>query len=435
MLNVSNLPTSSGVYLFKNGEGNILYVGKALNVRVRVTSHFQKNVAAEKERLLGQYTKKVEVIPVTSELEALLLEAHLIKTNQPPFNTRAKDDKHPLYIKITRSDEYPRVFTVRREEEKGAVYFGPFPSSATVKQVLRFLRSIFPFDTQKTIGGQACFWAHIGLCNPCPSTIKKLPEKEGKLLKRVYRKNIQRLVAVLSRRTKWVKRSLLAEMREQSKKENFEEAAKIRDQIARLDYVTKEYRSVSSFLENPNLITDVYQNEVRNLTHFLASRVKYKKRLFTRIECYDASHTAMVYPTVGMVTFVNGEPEKKYYRKFRIYGKVIDDLSFLEEALRRRFAHKEWRVPDLVVIDGGKTQVGRARKVLKELRIRIPVVGLVKPLDNLVIPHKDGFQVLRVKDKLALSLLQRLRDEAHRFARAYHRTLRSRTLIPPKVSS
>ncbi len=405
-------------------------MGKALNVRARVTSHFQKNTAEEKERLLGQYTKKVEVIPVTSELEALLLEAYLIKTNQPPFNTRAKDDKHPLYIKITRSDEYPRVFTVRREEEKGAVYFGPFPKSATVKQVLRFLRSIFPFDTQKTIGKRPCFWAHIGLCNPCPSYIEKLPSKEKLKSKAHYRRNIRMLVSVLLRKTAKVKQDLTREMKKLGNEERFEEAAQVRDQLTRLEYITREYRSVSSFLENPNLAADIHKNESHTLSELLASHLKGVKLNLNRIECFDASHTATINPTVGMATFVDGEPDKNFYRKFRIRGKVIDDLSFLEEALRRRFHHKEWGLPDLVVIDGGKTQTKRARRVMRELQVRVPIVGLVKPFDNLVIPHKDGFQVLRVKDRAALFLLQRLRDEAHRFAGAYHRTLRSRALIP-----
>lgn len=208
---------------------------------------------------------------------------------------------------------------------------------------------------------------------------------------------------------------------------NYEEAAKIRNQITKLDYITTEYHSVSSFLENPNLITDIRGQEMQALHEILTTHYKLPTTI-RRIECFDASHTGMVNPTVGMVTFIDGEPDKNLYRKFRIKGKVIDDLSFLEEALKRRFTHPEWGKPDLLIIDGGKLQVGRAREVLKELNIWIPVVGIVKPFDDLVIPHKDGFLIKRTQGP-SRALIQRLRDEAHRFAKAYHTKLRAKRVL------
>lgn len=315
---------------------------------------------------------------------------------------------------------------VRKQDTKDSMYFGPFPSTKTVKDILQLLRQIFPFDTQNRIGKRLCFWSHIGLCNPCPSAIEKLNDSEKKFQKTKYKKNIRNLIAVLSRKTDRVKNQLNKEMKIYSKLLRFEDAAKIRDQLAKLDYITREYTNISSFLENPNLIRDLHEEESEELTDILSKCFKNLKKI-SRIECFDASHTAMSSPTVGMITFVNGESDKNYYRRFKIKKQgSIDDLAFLEEALTRRFSHKEWGKPDLLVIDGGKTQLRRALAVLKKFKINQPTIGIVKPYDNIVIPHKGGFLIVIVKNQHALHLLQRVRDEAHRFAKKYHQALRSK---------
>lgn len=426
-MQLPKLPESAGVYLFQDKKGKVLYVGKSINVKQRVASYFNKSIIGDKTAALVSATANIDYTQVTSELEALLLEAYLIKKYQPFFNARSKDDKHPLYIKITLGDKYPRVFSVRREDNIKARYFGPFPSSQTVKEILKLLRGIFPYDMQKTIGKRACFWSHIGLCNPCPSVIERLTSRQKKQQQAKYNQNIKNLLAVLSRKTGKVRNDLTSKMLVASKKLNYEEAAKIRDQLSKLDYITKEYRSVSSFLDNPNLISDIRLRELEELRLLLSAYYKLPTTI-RRIECFDASHTGMVNPTVGMVTFVNGEPDKNLYRRFRIRGKVVDDLSFLEEALRRRFSHHEWGIPDLLIIDGGKTQVGRARGVMRELNLRIPAVGIVKPFDDLVIPYQDGFLIKKTQGP-GRSLVQRLRDEAHRFAKTYHIKLRSKRVL------
>ncbi|MBI4058643.1 GIY-YIG nuclease family protein [Candidatus Microgenomates bacterium] len=425
---LSNLPASPGVYLFKNKAGEVLYVGKAINLKNRVSSYFAKNIISGKTAKLIREIHAVDFIKVTSELEALLLEAHLIHRDQPFFNSALKDDKHPLYIKITTYDEYPRIFMTRRENDGKSLYFGPFPESRTVRRVLKFLRRIFPYDTQNIIGKKACFWSHINLCNPCPSIVQQLRQPLQKQERGRYRKNIRRLVAILSRKSDKVKMDLQKEMDKLSKEEKFEEALGVRNQLRRIEYITGEYKNITGFLQNPNLAEEIYQQESVALTTFLESTFHFPHTI-SRIECFDASHTAMINPTVGMSTFINGESEKNFYRKFRIYGKVVDDLSFLEEALKRRFKHPEWGMPDLIVIDGGKQQVKRALQVINELGIKIPLVGLVKPFDNLVIPRQSELLTVKVSDIAALSLLQRVRDEAHRFAGAYHRILRSRNML------
>lgn len=408
-------------------KGKVLYVGKAINVKKRVASYFNKNLIGAKTAFLVKQADHIESITVTSELEALLLEANLIKKFRPFFNIVAKDDKHPLYIKVTKYDKYPRVFTVRREDDPGATYFGPFPSSQTVKDILKLLRSIFPYDTQNLIGKRACFWSHIGLCDPCPSEIEKLEEPLHSKERARYKRSITNLLAVLSRKANKVRDELTRQMLISSKVLDYEAAAKIRDQITKLDYITTKYRSVSSFLENPNLITDIREQEANALRVILSSHFS-RLTSISRIECFDASHTGMVNSTVGMVTFVDGEPDKNLYRKFKIRGKVIDDLSFLEEALRRRFTHPEWGKPDLMIIDGGKLQVGRAREVMKEMKLFTPVVGIVKPFDDLVIPARDGYSIKKVEGP-ARALIQRLRDEAHRFAKSYHTKLRAKRAL------
>ncbi len=403
-------------------------MGKALDIKSRVTNHFKTYRQNSKEQRLISQVKKIDHIVVSSELEALLLEASLIKKHQPFFNTRAKDDKHPLYIRITMQDEFPRVFTARREDESGAIYFGPFPSSRTVKQVLHFLRTIFPFDTQKKIGKRTCFWSHLGLCQPCPSLIMTKQGREQIQLKRLYQKNIARLIAVLSRRSSQVRQTLSQEMTKFAREESFEQAAKIRDQISKLDYITQPRLKIADFLENPNFMSKIRQDESKNLYQLLRKYLSLTD-IPQRIECFDASHTAMTLPTVGMVTFIGAEPAKNFYRRFRIKQKSFDDLSFLEEALTRRFTHPDWGKPDLLVVDGGKTQVATAQRVLRQFDINIPIIGLVKPFDNVVIPKKEGLFILSFKTQPGFHLLQRLRDEAHRFARSYHRKLRSKAVF------
>lgn len=399
-------------------------MGKANNLKNRVATHLRSD--NPKEKLLIAKLAKVDFIVAPSELEALLLEASLIKKHQPFFNTRAKDDKHPLYIKITTGDPFPRVFTTRREDDKNSIYFGPFPSSRTVREVLTMLRPIFPFDSQKTIAKKACFWSHLGLCQPCPSIIAREKGDRRQQLVRQYRKNIKRLIDVLTRKTDKVYRQLKKEMVTSARKNDFESAAQIRDKLAKLDYITQTRHKISDFLTRPNFIEDIRSDQLINLYQLLKKHLPLST-IPKRIECFDASHTAFTSPTVGMVTFVSGQPDKNFYRRFRIKQNLSDDLSFLEEALKRRFQHKEWGKPDLLVVDGGKTQVATAQRVLRQLNLNIPVIGLVKPFDNVVIPKKKGFLVLRFQNEEGFRLLQRLRDEAHRFARAYHRHLRQKT--------
>ena len=424
------LPSVPGVYLFKSELCEVLYVGKSINIRERVKSH----IASKGTKAIKMVTasKRVEGIEVACELESLLLESQLIRKYLPKFNSASRDDKHPLYIKVT-GDDFPKILTSRKEDDKGSCYFGPFPASHTVRQVLRQIRKVFPYCSQKNIGKRGCFYSHIGLCDPCPNDISKVKSQMLRVkLKNEYKKNIRKILLLLSGRMKPLDERLGREMRVLSKAWKFEEAQLIRDQISRLNYITQPHTKAGAYLENPNLLEDLRSAELKALKNLLKPYFNQLKYL-NRIECFDVAHISGVAASCSLVTFVNGESEKNFYRRFKIMsGSSRDDLAMLSEALIRRLGHLgDWGRPDLILVDGGQGQVGACRKVISLQGIDIPVIGLAKRFEEIVVPMegKNRFLSLRLKrDDPALKLLQRLRDEAHRFARSYHFKLRMKSL-------
>ncbi len=430
-LDIKRLPEESGVYIFWRAN-TINYIGKAKNIKARVSSYFNLNLDPKTTQMISA-SDSLSFIKVTSELESLLLEAHLIRTQKPKYNTISKDDKNPLYIKITK-EEFPRILSVRKQDlipGTSMQVFGPFPSSLNVKRVLRMIRRIFPFSDHK-IGKRACIESHMGLCDPCPSVINHIAEREAKLLlKRKYMRNIGMIRKVLSRQVNPVLKSLQLQMSHKSSNRDFEEAAEIRDKINRLNYITQPIIPKEMFLENPNLSNDIKDKELTELESLLTTLLG--RINLARIECFDVSHLAGVAPTASMVVFIDGVPDKSHYRHFRINQKKgNDDISSMKEVIRRRVKHfEDWGTPDMIVVDGGKTQVQAFLDSIS--RDDIKIVGLAKRLETLVIPQrggKTGFTELRIPAGNALNLLQRIRDEAHRFARRYHHHLLKKRLIP-----
>lgn len=419
-----------GVYIFRDAKEVVVYVGKSINVQDRIHSHLR--ATGEKSKSMVAAASTVSAIPVGSELEALLLEAELIKKYLPHYNVSAKDDKHPLYIKITR-EEFPKITTSRKDAGGKAYYFGPFPSSTTVKQVLKNIRRIFPFCAQPRIGKKGCFYSHIGLCNPCPNEISKIADPALKLkLSTEYKSNLRRILLLLSGKTKMLQKKLTQEMNHAAQKQDYEKAGQFRDQLDKLEYITRPYHKTSEYLKNPNFLTDLHEQEMlslyNNLKPYLPNVTPPR-----RIECFDVAHTGGTQTTCSLVTFIDGESEKSLYRKFKIKSpKKSDDYASLREALERRLKHAaDWGIPDLIVIDGGKGQVGTALAVLTENNVDIPLIGLAKRYEEIVIPTKNGFKVLLLGHaNPGVKLLQRLRDEAHRFARSYHFKLRMKELLP-----
>lgn len=340
----------------------------------------------------------ITYLKVDSEFEALLLEAKLIRLNQPKYNSALKDDKHPLYITITK-EEFPRIITSRASGD-----FGPFPSSTNVKQVLKMIRRIFPFSDHK-IGKGQCLYSQIGLCNPCPSTIKDDVAKGKYLL------NIRRIRAILKGNIKNVKSDLDKDMSMLSKQNRYEEAIEIREKIKRLEYITQPRIPVDSYLLNPNLLEDVRASELSELKGVIQKNSDIRIKKLKRIECYDISHLGGSFPTASMVVFTNGEADKSEYRHFKIRQKATQsDYDSIKEVAKRR-ARQSWPDPDLVIIDGGVGQV-------KSFNSKYLVIGIAKNPDRLII----GQNKIKLAG-LSLSLVQRVRDEAHRFARRYHHKL------------
>ncbi|MGD8744232.1 MAG: GIY-YIG nuclease family protein [Candidatus Woesebacteria bacterium] len=430
--NVNKAPITPGSYIFWSKKTKPLYVGKAINLKSRLKSYLSTTLGIKTKRLISK-TSYFSYIKVNSELEALLLEASLIKKLKPPYNISAKDDKKPLYIQIT-DEKYPRVLTVRKEKryKRSKLFIGPFPSSTNVRGVLKTLRKIFPYS-QHRVGKKPCLYSQIGLCDPCPNYIEKQKDshkRKNSLNK--YRKNIRQLKGVLTAKFKKIRKDMVDEMKSLSKAKSYEEAALMRDKIEKLDYITQPVHPVKSFLKNPNLLSDIRIEELKRLRDTLSPFIEFKK-IPKRIECYDVSHLSGLAPCASMVTFVKGESKKSLYRNFRIRQKKSQsDTDSLREVAQRRESHlNNWGRPNLIIVDGGRGQVRVFHDVFKDRDI--PVVGLSKRPDKLIIPVKSEGGTLTYKTIVpkrgpVLFLIQRLRDEAHRFARRYHHKLLKKRL-------
>jgi excinuclease ABC subunit C len=417
------LPESAGIYVFFKNSLPI-YIGKAINLKRRVSSYFDIHLEPKTKRMVSDATD-LAYLQVSSELEALLLEARLIRMYMPKYNIAAKDDKHPLYIQITK-EKYPRVITARKiaGKEQNIAFYGPFPSSRNVRMVLKMIRRIFPYSDHK-LANRPCLYSHIGLCNPCPSEIDRITDHEIKNKSRKeYLKNIRFVKAVLSAKFGGLRNELVKEMANLSSEEKFEKATEIRNKIESLDYITQPQMPTEFYLQDPNLYEDTRGKELKQLKSLLAPI--YNINHLSRIECFDVAHLAGTSPTASMVTFIKGEADKTFYRHFRIRQKRGgSDIDSMREVVTRRLRHiDDWGKPDLIIVDGGVGQVNSFTRILFQNNIMIPVVGIAKNPDRLVTAGN--------KIKLtgpALHILARIRNEAHRFARTYHHKLVSRTLI------
>lgn len=390
------LPHSPGVYIFKDKAGKVLYIGKAIDLRSRVASY--KHSASPKTQILYRKTDKTETIVVESELEALIGEANLIKKYLPPFNVRLMDDKDYLYIAITKED-FPKVITARKSDLPDR-FWGPFPSSRTVQTTLKSLRRVFPWCSGQQ-NKRACFYYHLGLC---PGSCV------GEITKEDYRKIISRFSKFMDGKKDELVSELSKEMHEASDKQDFETAIRLKKVIEGVMYLTQTNRT-KLYLENPNFLEQESKLALIQLQKDLNL-----KTLPERIEGYDISNISGKEATGSMVVLTNGEIDKSQYRKFkiRISGKA-NDVAMHREILNRRFNHPEWPMPDLIIVDGGR---GQARAV----KLDIPVFGIAKRMEWLY--QSEGEVIKLSKKSLSLKLLQKLRDEAHRFAINYHRKLR-----------
>ena len=436
---LNNLPTVPGVYKYFDSQGNVIYVGKAKNLRNRVKSYFRIKFDEDtKTKALVENIADLEYIEVSTELEALILEEKLVKKFQPKYNILLKDDKSFLYI-VLRSEkvkigdtevDYPIVFSARKTDlQKSDIYYGPYPRSEVAKYVLRSLRKIIPFrDCSKSKFrnyqkiGQPCLYGHIGLCQaPCL----------GKVSKTDYLRDLSKIKRFLDGNFKKIIDDILKDMKDASKNEEFEKAAKLRDIVKKFEYLTINTSKIDSIAENPLLIEDLISASLDNLIKYLPVLKEYPER----IECYDISNTSGKEATASMTVAINGRLTNREYRRFKIKFKDSpDDFEMMREVLRRRFKRSliddSWKLPNLIVLDGGKGQLSAGLSVLKEMGIDVAMISIAKKEEILIYSRGDEFfEVKLPKTDESLKLIQRLRDEAHRFAKKYHHELRIKKLL------
>jgi excinuclease ABC subunit C len=418
---LKDLPDKPGVYIYRNNERQVIYVGKAINLKNRVRSYFQSSEKlGPKTAALVANIEHLETLEVESEIEALLLEAELIKRYKPRYNIILKDDKSYLYIKITTNEDVPRVSTARREQLPGVTYFGPFPSAQTAKNVLKTIRKIFPYRSCKTLPKTPCLFYHLHLCPaPCAEYISKED----------YRKIVNQISLFLEGKRKELEKNIMKEMEQAAEDLAFEEAARLKKQLDEIKYITTAFRKPEEYIENPNLKEDQRTATLEELQTQLRKFIQIPN-LPQRIECYDISNIQGKQAVGAMVVFTGAEPDKREYRKFKIRTKnTPDDFTMMSEMLTRRF-NNDWPMPDLVVIDGGKGQLQVAIDTITAAGVSVPIISLAKRLEEIWMKKDNGFErILLPRRSKALQMLQHMRDEAHRFGITFHRSLRAKKFL------
>ncbi len=404
-------------------KNKVLYVGKAINLKSRVSSYFAKSGLGEKTKLMVSKINRIRIITVESELEALLLEAFYIKKYKARYNVKLADGKAYVLIKINLKDKYPAVLISRKKDDLDSVYFGPYPNSSAVRTVLRVIRKAFPYQSVLNHPKKTCLYNHIGLC-PCPNVY------DSPVLQKEYKKNIKNIIRILEGKSKKILIELEKKRDKRSETENYEVALELQRKINALKVITEPFLRPHEYDLNPNLRQDIRAKELAELIEILNdSKLKIKK--LDRIECYDISNIQGTNATGSLVVLTKGEIDKSQYRKFKIKRKnTPNDFAMMEEVLRRRFNRTDWEIPNLIVVDGGKGQVTSALKALVASNVNIPIVGLAKREETIIIPIRKNFkEILLPKNSKALHLIMRIRDEAHRFAITYHKHLRSKQFL------
>ena len=409
---LEKLPREPGVYFYKDEAGGIIYVGKAINLRNRVRQYFQKSRQRDvKTDLLVSDIADVDWTVVESEIEALFLEGEMIKRYMPKYNIDLRDDKNYQYVRIDSKADHPIVQVVRRPLDDGADYFGPYLSN--VRPALKFLRKIFPFDYKKPQNSErVSLDYHIGLS---PGL------EEDKTSRDEYLQNLRNLKMYLRGERVKVEAGLKQQMEVAAKAKDFEKAAAKRNQLRALKGLKKQI--IFSRQEQFDISKDQALNGLVELLHLPGPP--------RRIEGFDISHMSGTHNVASMVVFTNGVSDKGEYRKFKMRRGGNDDFGHMREVITRRFNSKNierWPKPDLLLIDGGKGQVSSAQSVLREKKIDIPLIGLAKRYETIVVPsdyEKPTFQEVSLdKNSHILKLLMRIRDESHRFAVSYHSALK-----------
>ena len=518
-----NLPNKPGVYIMRDNTDTIIYIGKAKNLIKRVKSYFREKLDRPKTQILMSHFDSLEYIITNSEKEALILEATLIKKHRPRYNIQLKDDKRYPYVKIT-DEEFPRL-VITRNVTKNGIYFGPFTDVGSVKQTVKFLKSLFKIRTCRNMNGP-CLNSQIDLCYaPC----------DGRISRKDYAEIISKIDLFFQGKYSTIVKNLKKEMMDAASNEEFEKAAVIRDQISSIEEImekqfvdlvdddldqdviamapnkneviviimpirngkivgrddflmsSSEYDSSSeimfSFIQQyygynrhipkqilldedidekkllEDWLSDLRGNKVKikvpqkgvklrlvKMAKKNAEIIKHQKKKMENslielkkylklekvphvIEGYDISNISGKFAVGSKVSFKDAKPNKKMYKHFRMETPGPNDFAMMEELLTRRLKMIDSDPePDLIVIDGGKGQLGMACGVLEKLNLtHIPIIGLAKEFEEVYIPNSSR-PIIIPKNNTALHLLQQVRDESHRFAITYHRKLRSKNI-------
>lgn len=410
---ITKLPLSPGVYIFRDKDENIIYVGKSVLVRNRVSSYFKTKNLGLKTQLMVSKISRIDIIKVFSEFEALLLEAQLIKKYKPFFNIQAKDDKSPLYIKIS-NDQIPIISTTRKpKNQEKAFVKGPFPSTKTTRETLRIVRKIFPYCHHSN-PKKPCLYVHLNLC-PYPHA-----DEESK---NAYIGSVNKIKELLRGKNQPLLKILNSEMANFSNNQEYEKAQTTRNQIEKLQYVLNTYHNPQEFMAQPTLVDDQAFKKLENLKNILKL-----KKAPKRIECYDISNIMGHFATGSMVVFTQGLPDKSEYRKFKIkFIQKPNDYEMLKQVLLRRFRNK-WPKPNLIIVDGGKGQLNIAYSIINRFKLKIPIIAIAKRHEE-IYTTQNYTPVSLPKENLARQIVQAARDEAHRFALNYHKLLRSKKFL------
>jgi excinuclease ABC subunit C len=424
---VRSFPHAPGIYLMKDAAGRVIYVGKAKSLRSRAGSYFLK-AAAEDQRTarLVQEIRDIDYLEAESEIDALLMEARLIKDILPKFNRDLRDSKTFPYLEIDVREDYPRVRFTREPRGRDTKLYGPFTDPRQLRGAIQVLQKIFKFrtcdldidaDDKRWQWFRPCLLHAIGQCTaPCNLRISQED----------YRKDIKRLQAVLEGK----KKVLLAEMRDEmaaaAKELRFEEAGRLRDEIEMLESLDK--RGALSKHVQPEVFPIDPKKGLTGL-----QKVLHLPNAPRTVEGVDIAHTAGTETVASIVQFIDGLPFKPGYKRMRIRGvEGVDDYASIYEAVARRFAHLRddlMATPDILLIDGGKGQLDAALAAIASHGIEPPLVlSLAKREELVYVMNREG--PLRLsRHSYALRLLQYVRDEAHRFAQHYHHILRKRTTL------
>ena len=438
----NELPDAPGVYLYYDENDRLLYIGKATSLKRRVGSYFTK---AHNSRIADLVTNiaRIDYVQTPTVIEALVLESNHIRKNQPPYNILSKDDKTFLYLCLTNED-FPKPIFLRgldlermgiqpftktlspTAKKKFLAVFGPYISGRSLRTALDLIRRSIPWSACGEMLPRACFDSQIGRC-PGVCT--------GSITKKEYRKIIRQLIQFFEGKKMSIVKLMTKEMRRAARVKDFELAAGLRNKINALEH-----------MNDVALITREDDWDGANASDDISPSLRRREseggfiNPLGRIEAYDIANISGTSNVASMVVFENGQPMKSAYRKFKIKGfDGANDVAAMEEVMRRRLARARlspstWPIPDVMIIDGGEGQVNRVKEVMKELEFNIPIIGIAKGFDrkqDRLVYDETNLELRRVATS-AKEIFQRARDEAHRFAGAYHRVLRSRNSGIPR---